>query len=103
MGDWLLTESRFREVIHACSLEHDLDMLPHGEHTEIGEKGINLSGKFIAFISLSNDVIRQLNRWPEGISQESKLWKIHSMIPRAIGSRFLGSCCILSSRCCTYG
>ncbi len=38
--------SRFREVIRACSLEHDLDVLPHGEDTEIGEKGINLSGKF---------------------------------------------------------
>ena len=36
---------RVREVIHACSLERDLEMLPHGELTEIGEKGINLSGK----------------------------------------------------------
>ena len=33
-------------MIRACSLEHDLDVLPHGEDTEIGEKGINLSGKF---------------------------------------------------------
>ncbi|KAF8235236.1 multidrug resistance-associated ABC transporter [Tricholoma matsutake] len=41
-------EQRFRAVIHACGLEHDLDMLPHREHTEIGEKGINLSGKHIA-------------------------------------------------------
>lgn len=37
---------RFREVIRACNLEHDLEMLPNGEQTEIGEKGINLSGKF---------------------------------------------------------
>ncbi|KAF8960708.1 ATP-dependent bile acid permease [Flammula alnicola] len=36
---------RFHEVIHACSLEHDLSILPHGENTEIGEKGINLSGQ----------------------------------------------------------
>lgn len=35
---------RLREVIHACSLDRDLEMLPHGEFTEIGEKGINLSG-----------------------------------------------------------
>ena len=33
------------EIIRACCLEHDLEMLPHGENTEIGEKGINLSGK----------------------------------------------------------
>ena len=30
--------------MRACSLEHDLEMLPHGENTEIGERGINLSG-----------------------------------------------------------
>jgi hypothetical protein len=38
---------RFREVIRACNLDHDLEVLPHGENTEIGEKGINLSGVFL--------------------------------------------------------
>lgn len=38
-------EKRFREIIRACCLEPDLAMLPHGEETEIGEKGINLSGE----------------------------------------------------------
>lgn len=37
-------EEKFREVVRACSLEHDLEVLPNGELTEIGEKGINLSG-----------------------------------------------------------
>jgi ABC-type multidrug transport system fused ATPase/permease subunit len=37
-------EEKFREIIRACNLEHDLEMLPNGEQTEIGEKGINLSG-----------------------------------------------------------
>lgn len=37
--------SRFDEIVRACSLQHDIDMLPNGEETEIGEKGINLSGK----------------------------------------------------------
>ena len=36
---------RFRDVIRACSLESDIAMLPQKEHTEIGEKGINLSGQ----------------------------------------------------------
>ena len=31
-------------MIEACSLEHDLTVLPQGENTAIGEKGINLSG-----------------------------------------------------------
>jgi hypothetical protein len=43
---------RFREIINACSLKHDLQMLPNGEMTEIGEKGINLSG--MSFIPLTN-------------------------------------------------
>ncbi|TFK62549.1 P-loop containing nucleoside triphosphate hydrolase protein, partial [Pluteus cervinus] len=37
-------EKRFREVIRACNLEHDIDLLQDGELTEIGERGINLSG-----------------------------------------------------------
>ncbi|OCH88007.1 multidrug resistance-associated ABC transporter [Obba rivulosa] len=46
-------EQKFREIITACSLEHDLEMLPHGENTEIGEKGINLSGGQKARVSLA--------------------------------------------------
>ncbi|KAG6889349.1 hypothetical protein C0992_005577 [Termitomyces sp. T32_za158] len=46
-------ETRFREVIKACHLERDLDMLPHREKTEIGEKGINLSGGQKARVSLA--------------------------------------------------
>ncbi|KAF8984488.1 P-loop containing nucleoside triphosphate hydrolase protein [Cyathus striatus] len=41
------------EVIHACSLEQDLQILPSGEATEIGEKGINLSGGQKARVSLA--------------------------------------------------
>jgi len=32
------------EIIEACALGPDLDMLPAGDMTEIGERGINLSG-----------------------------------------------------------
>jgi len=40
----VLVSYRFREVIRACNLDDDLRILPHGENTAIGEKGINLSG-----------------------------------------------------------
>ncbi|KAG6830985.1 hypothetical protein H0H92_013457 [Tricholoma furcatifolium] len=46
-------EQRFRDVIKACNLERDLEVLPNGEHTEIGEKGINLSGGQKARVSLA--------------------------------------------------
>ncbi|KAI0700341.1 multidrug resistance-associated ABC transporter [Cytidiella melzeri] len=46
-------ESRLQEIIRACCLERDLEMLPNGEYTEIGEKGINLSGGQKARVSLA--------------------------------------------------
>ncbi|KAF8578287.1 multidrug resistance-associated ABC transporter [Ramaria rubella] len=46
-------EEKFQEIIKACSLKQDLEMLPHGEMTEIGEKGINLSGGQKARVSLA--------------------------------------------------
>ncbi|KZW02973.1 cadmium ion transporter [Exidia glandulosa HHB12029] len=46
-------EDRFREVIRACALEPDLAILPDGEFTEIGERGVNLSGGQKARINLA--------------------------------------------------
>ena len=43
-GRQYVTIRRFWDIIRACSLESDIAMLPQREHTEIGEKGINLSG-----------------------------------------------------------
>ncbi|CAL8268963.1 unnamed protein product, partial [Boreogadus saida] len=37
-------EAWYRRVVEACALLPDLDILPAGDHTEIGEKGVNLSG-----------------------------------------------------------
>ncbi|EFX02817.1 ABC multidrug transporter [Grosmannia clavigera kw1407] len=39
-----MDENRYREVIKACALQPDLDMLPSGDATEIGERGITISG-----------------------------------------------------------
>ncbi|KAJ5153186.1 abc multidrug transporter protein [Penicillium canariense] len=37
-------QAKYDAVIDACALQPDLSILPHGSFTEIGEKGINLSG-----------------------------------------------------------
>ncbi|EYC38271.1 hypothetical protein Y032_0728g1885 [Ancylostoma ceylanicum] len=47
---------RYNQVLNACALKPDLKILPNGDMTEIGEKGINLSGGQKARISLARAV-----------------------------------------------
>ena len=37
-------QEKYDETIRICQLKRDLEILPSGDLTEIGEKGINLSG-----------------------------------------------------------
>lgn len=37
-------ESWYKRVVEACALQSDLEMLPAGDRTEIGERGITVSG-----------------------------------------------------------
>uniref|UniRef100_A0A7S0R450 Uncharacterized protein n=1 Tax=Chlamydomonas leiostraca TaxID=1034604 RepID=A0A7S0R450_9CHLO len=37
-------EVKYKQVIHACALELDLQILPNGDQSMAGERGINLSG-----------------------------------------------------------
>ncbi|KAG0202488.1 hypothetical protein BGX28_005009 [Mortierella sp. GBA30] len=46
----------YNKTIEACCLQPDFDMLAHGDMTEIGERGINLSGGQKARISLARAV-----------------------------------------------
>ncbi|KAH7104651.1 ATP-dependent bile acid permease [Auriculariales sp. MPI-PUGE-AT-0066] len=48
-----LDEARYKDCISACALTHDLSTLSDGDKTEIGEKGINLSGGQKARVSLA--------------------------------------------------
>ncbi|KAK1161959.1 multidrug resistance-associated protein 9-like [Acipenser oxyrinchus oxyrinchus] len=49
-------EKRYSEVVSTCSLKPDLALLPHGDMTEIGERGLNLSGGQKQRISLARAV-----------------------------------------------
>lgn len=49
-------EERYRRILYACALEADLAILPAGDLTEIGEKGINLSGGQKARLALARAV-----------------------------------------------
>jgi len=48
-----MDEDRYNRVIQACQLEHDLTLLEDGDLTDIGEKGINLSGGQKARVSVA--------------------------------------------------
>ncbi|ROW05942.1 hypothetical protein VPNG_08472 [Cytospora leucostoma] len=39
-----MDRSWYKKVIKACALQQDLEMLPNGDATEIGERGITISG-----------------------------------------------------------
>ncbi|KAF9111885.1 hypothetical protein BGX27_004328 [Mortierella sp. AM989] len=49
-------EERYRRVVKACCLEADLKLFPYGDQTEIGERGVNLSGGQKARLSLARSV-----------------------------------------------
>jgi len=48
-----LNEERYQRVLSVCQLEHDLEMLENGDLTDIGERGINLSGGQKARVSVA--------------------------------------------------
>ena len=45
--DDVIDEERYQKALDCCALRHDLKLLSHGDQTEIGERGVTLSGKLL--------------------------------------------------------
>jgi ABC-type multidrug transport system fused ATPase/permease subunit len=55
-GAEAIDEERYKLAVEVSSLSHDFALLPHGDQTEIGEKGITLSGGQKARVALARTV-----------------------------------------------
>ncbi|KAG6908669.1 hypothetical protein DXG01_003683 [Tephrocybe rancida] len=51
--------TRYEKVLHQCGLDHDLGLFPAGDQTEVGERGLTLSGGQKARITLARAVYSQ--------------------------------------------
>ncbi|KAF8770810.1 Multidrug resistance-associated protein 7 like [Argiope bruennichi] len=52
---------KYRKVLEACALLDDLELFPHGDRTEVGDKGVTLSGGQKARIALARAVYQDFD------------------------------------------
>ncbi|KAJ2716007.1 hypothetical protein H4R19_000885 [Coemansia spiralis] len=87
-------QAYYDRVIDACALRPDLDMLPAGDMTEIGEKGINLSGGQAARVSLARAVYARADVY----LLDNPLAAVDAHVAKHIFSHVLGPHGLLNTR-----
>ncbi|KAJ2890340.1 hypothetical protein IWW38_004188, partial [Coemansia aciculifera] len=88
-------EAFYNRVIDACALRPDLDILTTGDMTEIGEKGINLSGGQKARVSLARAVYSRADVY----ILDDPLSAVDAHVARHLFDQVLGPSGMLKSRC----
>ncbi|RZC22691.1 ABC tran domain containing protein [Asbolus verrucosus] len=53
-----LDDVKYEEVVNVCALNHDFELLPYGDNSIVGDRGITLSGGQKARINLARAVYR---------------------------------------------
>ncbi|PAV74681.1 hypothetical protein WR25_19463 isoform C [Diploscapter pachys] len=81
-------------ILSACALKPDLKILPSGDMTEIGEKGINLSGGQKARISLARAVYQNLDVY----LLDDPLSAVDAHVGRHIFEKVIGTSGILRNK-----
>lgn len=51
-----MNKERYEKVVEVCQLKQDFQLLPYGENTLVGERGINLSGGQCARVNLARAI-----------------------------------------------
>lgn len=94
-----LDEKRYKDVIVACALERDLEILDNGDETLVGEKGITLSGGQKQRISLARAVYSNsshllLDDCLSAVDSHTAQWIFNNCL---MGPLMRGRTCILVS------
>ena len=82
---------KYEEVIEACALKPDFQILPAGDQTEIGEQGINLSGGQKQRIALARAAYKQA----EVVLLDDPLSAVDAHVARHLFNKLIGPSGIL--------
>lgn len=88
-------EEFYQTTLHACALLADLEILPDGDATQVGEKGISLSGGQKARLSLARAVYSRADVY----LLDDVLSAVDEHVGKHISSNVLGPNGLLKNKC----